>query len=278
MSANAEASAASIVDYFLGNKCIADPVLQHIRLQLYLSSVNVISFLARLRDLPDSHICRETVDQCILYSPIVTFSTKDAWLAPTCYTQPTQEELSNLSNVLKQVCGKYLLVDLINIVTSYLTKNVVRYNVGMPIDLLSTIDLLTGVINVERRIVIVKAIESLGGDEQNFFCVETIGLHKPHDEWIVVPSERIQLLHNYKGEIVRKWRTFNFSTSYCGQWVDYREPNSCEWQEGRLETNYRNGVGIRGKFGIVCLDVAPFGTFTDAKLRLLSCACSYSNY
>jgi len=57
MFANAEANAE---DYFLGNKCIHKAVLKHIRLQLFISSVNVISFLAH-----------HTLHRCTLVATLV---------------------------------------------------------------------------------------------------------------------------------------------------------------------------------------------------------------
>lgn len=191
-----------IVEYFLCNKSISNSLLEYIRLKLCTSGEqNVISILAALRDSPDMHISKETVDQCMLYSPTITISTKEAWLAPACYKQPTTEELSNLSQVLHQVCGGKLLADLIQIVTAYLTSNVERFNVGMPIDLLSTIDLLSGTIDCNRKMVLIQEIRCIANE--TFFNVETIGLSPTHDEWIVSTSDRIQLLHNCKGIVVR---------------------------------------------------------------------------
>src|SRR5665648_208184 len=190
-------------------------------------------------------------------------AVKEVWVMPVCYHQPSIEELSSLLKVLMQVCQDSLIPDIIKVVHSYLIAHVERFHVGMLIDLLDK----RSTNNFRWRVARIKRIGSIG--EKVLFYTQYIGWNSDSNEWVTPTSDRIQLLHNKRKEIVRDWEPFR---PRIGDWIDWHNPITREWYQRQVQcvlNTYRGMPYIRltnlanayRDFECDCLDFAPCGTF-----------------
>ena len=183
------------------------------------ANIHILSFLWSVCELLETgSLNKAAMVKCARNSieNIQTSNVTEVWLVRSVDNQPSKETLQDRLHVLTQVCQTTLIPPLVQMVHSYCSGNVERFQVGMPVELLDT-----QIHNGPWRIAVLEKIECIRANGEVFFYISYVGWESYYNEWIPAQSYRIKLLYDRQGEIVRKCEFYSPINLVLGQQVDY---------------------------------------------------------
>ena len=191
-----------------------------------------------------SVITKYTVEQMI--AQIDNQSTKshtlnEAWIPLEQFNQPSARELVDLFNELCSCMHQLLILDLIKVISEYLSENVQRIFVGMQLYVFDTAG--------SWEIAEINQILWMSRQGEYFVYVKYDGWGDKWHEWICVNSPRLKWITTKQGQLVTLPALAIPVCVKAGKRYDFLSPTTMKWESVRVVKLHSSNIS-RNKYDI----------------------------